>query len=162
LTPRIDGDRLDGILNGSSEHTFKLRRQTVSAQGARKSYDIELVQLGLKKATIADVLKVLVSMSERKSKAVGTPKDRRKSAAADVLSLVDASVSGVEFTDAELSFSENGKTQRVNAETIDELFVYPVGSKRLTVLELRSKSATILQRIAPTLGIQANLSVAGE
>lgn len=160
ITPRIDGDRLDGILKDSSEHTFRLRRQSVTAQGTRTSYDIELVQFGLKKTPVERVLDVLTNMAERKKQ--GTEAERRAAAAADVLTLVEPDVGGVAFTDGELSFLEKGKRQTINSETIDQLFVYPLSSARPSPAELRNHAASVIQKIAPTLGIQANLSVKEE
>ncbi|MBD8218105.1 hypothetical protein IFU40_05570 [Microbacterium sp. CFBP 13617] len=159
LTPCVDGDRLDGILNGSSDHAIKLRRNTVNAQGNRGSYDIELVQFGLKSTPIERLTQVILDMAHRKGS--DTEEARRRAAAADVVTLVEPNVGGVEFTDAEISFKENGKTQTVTSETVDKLFVYPIGSQRMkTAMDLRSKAAPVVQRIAPTLGIQADLSVA--
>jgi hypothetical protein len=154
--PRIDGQRLDGILNGSSEHAFRLRRKTLTAQGMRGGYDLELVQFGLKRTPVEKVLDVLMKMSARRQQ--GTEQERRAAAAADVLTLVEPNVGGVEFTDGELSFNENGKKQTITSETIDQLFIYPLGSKRPKVAELREKAAPVVQRIAPTLGIQVNLA----
>ena len=132
----------------------------MNAQGTRGSYDLELVQLGLKSTPIEKLTQVLLDMLHRKGS--GTEIERRKAAAADVLTLVEPDVGGVEFTDAEISFKENGKTQTVTSETVDKLFVYPPGSQRMkTAKDLRSKAAPVVQRIAPTLGIQADLSVAG-
>lgn len=157
LTPRIDGNRLDGILKDSANHAFKLRRRTVNAQGGRASYDIELVQWGLKKTPIEKVGDVLMKMAARSGQ--GSETDRRKSAAKDVLTLVEPDVGGVGFDDAELTFTENGKTQSINSETIEQLYVYPLGSKRPKAKDLRNAAAPVVQRIGPTLGIQANLSV---
>lgn len=151
ISPRIDGDRLDGILTGSSDHTLKLRRKTVNASGARTSYDIELTQIGLKTTTVQRLLDVLTAMANRRT--TGTENDRRAAAAKDVLSLVEPKVGGVGFDDGELSFLEKGKRQTINSETVDQLFVYPVGSKRPDAHDLRSQSAAIVKRIATGLGI---------
>ncbi len=152
LEPRIDGHRLDGILSDSGNHAFKLRRHTVSAAGGRSSYDLELTQIGLKKTSVEKLLEVIMKMNDRRGK--GNEKDRRKQAAKDVLSLVDADVAGVDFTDGEISFTERGKVQTINAETVDRLFVYPLGSKRPSEKKLLSDGLEIVGRIAPTLGVQ--------
>lgn len=157
LTPRIDGNRLDGILSQSDNHAFKLRRRTINSRGGRGSYDIELVQWGLKKTNIEKVGDVLLRMAGRSGK--GSETERRKAAAKDVLTLVEPNVGGVEFDDAELTFTENGKTQRINSETIEQLYVYPIGTTRPKPKDLRTAAAPVVQRIGPTLGIQANLSV---
>jgi hypothetical protein len=150
-TARIDGDRLDGILNGSSEHKFTLKRQTVSAQGIRGGTEIELIQMGLRKASITDVGAVLMRMAGRKGK--GTETARRKAAADDVLTLVEPNVGSVSFTDGELSFNENGKTQKITSETIDQLFVYPTGSKRPDADDLLTQSSKVVERVCKGLGI---------
>ncbi|WP_368499989.1 hypothetical protein [Herbiconiux sp. A18JL235] len=155
LTPRIDGERLDGILIGSANHGFKLRRRTINAQGGRSSYDIELVQWGLKKTPIEKLGEALTKMAERSGK--GSESERRKMAAKDVLTLIEPDVEGVEFDDAELTFLENGKTQKINSETIDQLYVYPLGSTKPKPSEIRNKANPVVQRIGPTLGIQAQL-----
>ena len=157
LVPQIDGNRLDGILSGSADHTLRLRRRTVSAAGTRSSYDLELVQFGLKKSPLTSLVKVLTDMAGRAGK--GTAENRRKEAAKDVISLVDADVAGLDFTEAELSFKENGKTQTVNSETIEQLFVYPLGVGRPSLTDLKAKATPVVQRIGPGLGIQTNLSV---
>ncbi len=156
ITPRIDGQRLDGILNGSSEHTLRLRRQAVNPQGTRTSYDLELVQFGLKKTPIQKVLDVLMAMAERKNEDAGTEAKRRAAAAADVLTLIEPDVGGVGFNDGEVSFLERGKRQTINAETVDQLFIYPLGTSRPSPEELRARSAEVIQGIAPTLGIQVD------
>lgn len=157
LTPQIDGQRLDGILNGSADHTLRLKRRTVTPAGTRASYDLELVQFGLKKSPLSSLVKVLTDMAARAGK--GTADHRRAEATKDVISLVDANVAGLDFTDAELSFKENGKTQTVNSETIEQLFVYPLGLGRPSVTDLKAAATPVVQRIGPGLGIQTNLSV---
>lgn len=152
LEPRIDGERLDGILNNSADHSLKLRRSTVGSGGTRSTYDIELVQFGLKQTTTERFLEVLMAMSHRIGH--GTEAERRAAAASDVLSLVEPDVGGVEFTDGELSFSENGKKQVITSETVDQLFIYPVGTKRLKEEGLRSHSEEVVSRIASMLAIQ--------
>jgi len=152
LEPRIDGHRLDGILSDSGNHAFRLRRHTVTSAGGRSSYDLELTQIGLKKTSVEKLLDVIMKMNDRRGK--GSEQDRRKQAAKDVLSLVDADVAGVEFTDGEISFTEKGKVQTINAETVDRLFIYPLGSKRPSENSLLDAGLEIVGRIAPTLGVQ--------
>jgi hypothetical protein len=151
LKPQIDGERLDGILSGSAEHTIKLRRRGVSAKGSRASYDLELTQVGLKNTPISKVLDVLQAMADRRNK--GTEFDRRAAAKKDVVGLVDTDVSGISFDDAEVSFLEHGKRQTINSETIDRLFVYPIGGKRPEAADLVAHSALVVKRIAKGLGI---------
>ncbi|WP_375404861.1 hypothetical protein [uncultured Amnibacterium sp.] len=151
-TPRIDGERLDGILERSSNFSFTLRREAVSSTGERKSYDIEVVQYGLKKTPVEAVLNVLMKLSSRKHS--GTEAQRRVAAAADVLTLVEPDITKVEFTDAEMSFDENGKKQTVTSETVDELFIYPLGSDRPSASKLKSVAGPIIERIAANLNSQ--------
>ena len=157
LTPQIDGERLDGVLSGSSEHTLKLRRRYVNAQGGRASFDLELVQFGLKKTGKDAFLAVVLGMADRRNK--GTEAARRAAAAVDVITLVDPDVAGVGFNDGELSFSENGKVQTVNAETVDRLFVYPTGSVKLDPTELRKKAAAVVGRIALASNVEVTVAV---
>jgi hypothetical protein len=157
MEPQIDGDRLDGILQASSDHSLKLRRRTKSSAGGRGSYDLELVQFGLKQTKPEQVLEMLAKWADRLGS--GTELDRRKQAAEDVATLVGQPVGDVDFDDGEISFKENGKTQTVTSESIDKLFVYPIGAKRPKPYELRVKAAPAVQRIAPALGIAANLTV---
>jgi hypothetical protein len=152
LEPRIDGERLDGILSNSSDHTLKLRRRSVNSQGTRNSWDMELTQMGLKQTPVEKLLEVLMNMAARRKS--GTELERRREAAKDVISLVDSDVSGVGFDDGELTFLEKGKRQTINSETVDQLFVYPIGPKRLTAADLESKSSAVRKRIANALGVQ--------
>src|SRR3546814_817557 len=82
LEPRIDGDRLERILSESSDHTIRLRRHSISATGGRPTYDLELVQLGLKKTPIDKVADAISAMRQRSGK--GTQYDRRQQAAQEI------------------------------------------------------------------------------
>ncbi|MGM1030613.1 MAG: hypothetical protein ACQEWM_12215 [Actinomycetota bacterium] len=152
LEPQIDGERLDGLLHDSDDFTIRLRRRTVTASGGRASHDLELVQYGLKKTSTEKVLDVILKMHDRWGK--GSEKSRREQAANDVVALVDASVSGLDFNDGEVSFKEKGKTQTINAETVDRLFVYPLGDKHLSPDEVLQEAGAVVKRIADGLGVQ--------
>lgn len=153
LEARIDGARLDGLLNGSSNFAIRLRRKTVTATGGRSSYDLELVQYGLKKTPVDKVFGVIQAMYDRIG--VGSETHRREQAAKDVIELVDGDgVGGLEFNDGEISFLENGKTQTINAETVDRLFIYPLGDKHRLPDEVFEEAAPVVKRIAAGLSIQ--------
>lgn len=153
LTPQIDGARLDGILGESADPSFRLRRRGVSATGTRSSYDLELVQWGLKKTPVERVFGAILAMAERRGST--TELERRKAAAADVIELVDPAVrSGdIEYDDAEISIVEKGKRQTITAETVDKLFIYPLGPVRPKGYRLISEAAPVVNRIAKALKI---------
>jgi hypothetical protein len=157
LTPMIDGARLDGILGHAADPSFRLRRRGVSAAGTRTSYDLEVVQWGLKKTTAEKVFDTILAMAARKGST--TELDRRKAAANDVIQLVDPAVSrsGIEYDDAEISIVEKGKRQTINAETVDKLFIYPLGSTRPKGYQLVKEAAPVVNRIARALKITTTL-----
>jgi hypothetical protein len=152
IEPQMDGERLDGILSGSANFAFKLRRRTLNAASQPGSYDLEVVQFGLKQKPIERVLEVLMNIANRAG--VGTEAERRARAAEDVLTLVGDDIMDADFTDGELSFDEQGKRQTVNAESIDKLFIYPTGFYRLQPSALKEKSAQVLGRVAVRFGIE--------
>jgi hypothetical protein len=155
IVPCIDGDRLDGILNGSSDHALKLRRKGISAQGKRQTTDLEFVQYGLKRKGTKELLDVLTRIASRRN--TGTVSERQGEAAKDVISLMESDISEVDFTDGELSFKENGKTQIVNSESVDQLFVYPVGTRRPDAGELIAFARETVNRIAKASNIECTL-----
>ncbi|MFK0402531.1 hypothetical protein ACIQTT_09400 [Microbacterium sp. NPDC090225] len=152
VEPRIDGSRLDGILQDSTDHSLRLKRRGVSSTGERGSLELELVQFGLKQTPIEKIAEAISKMAARRDS--GSRAQREVEAAKDVVELVDSDVGGLDFNDGEISFKENGKVQTINAETVDRLFVYPLGGKRPKADAIFGAGSLVVEKIAPTLGVQ--------
>jgi hypothetical protein len=139
--PMIDPNRLAAIKNGASEVELQVTRRKKS--GAPDSGRLVVSERDLSVSKVDAAFDLLLQWFAERAK--GTKDERKAKGAFAVGELIDYR-NDDEFTDGVIRFKENGKVQSVNATTIDQLFIYPLGDVTPT---LQTIYYTAVQRLTP-------------
>lgn len=142
-----DGQRLNDIRNRAQD--LKLQATRHRAAGAPDVGTIRVFESGLAANRVEAVLNLVADWMERRADGAETKEESRRRAGHDVGSLLapDMHLPDDYFDDGEIKFTEAGKTQTIRPESIDQLFVYPIGEERPTAPELFHHAHPVLQRI---------------
>lgn len=153
----FDPGRIQTIMRDSEKHAIKLKRKGHGPSGTPHDGDVILTEQGIPLGNVASVVNLIKQWWDNRN--TGTPESRSKAAADELGSLVSVDVRGIDFTDGEIVFQENGKTQTVTPNTIERLFVYPIGETAPSDDELRQLAAAKLSGIEPRLNITRDLNL---
>ncbi|WP_157480212.1 hypothetical protein [Leifsonia sp. Root227] len=155
LVEAFDGHRVDDILNDSKDHSITLRRRSSDSGANRHRGELKLTQQGVPVSRVDDLKGIIRQWWEdRNAKSL----DKTRAAARDLGTLIGASdaTDKLEFNDGEITFLEKNKTQTISPNTIERLFVYPLGERSPSDKELLATALETLGPIAEDLKIEIN------
>lgn len=154
----FDPHRLDDVLSESSSHQITLRRKTVDAAGDRRGGALKLTQQGIPVSKVRDLKAIIQNWWETRN---DRSLERRRSAARDLGVLLGMSdeASTLGFNDGEISFQEMNKTQTISPNTIERLYVYPLGERPQSKNEILTAAFETLRGIAPALDVEVDLTL---
>ncbi|MHA7145483.1 hypothetical protein ACX80U_12270 [Arthrobacter sp. TmT3-37] len=154
--PMFDPGRIDTIINEGASHALTLTGRGRLPSGAQSSGTIKLTEQGIPVSRMSDLIQVIRSWWGRKK--VGSPEDRSKEGAQELGVLVSADIDNFDYEDGEISFLENGKKQTITPNTIERLFIYPIGDVLPSPAIWRSTVAGKLKSINTGLQIELDLT----
>lgn len=146
VEPLFDENRIDDILSESSDHAVTFKRLATDAASNPNGGYLRLTQQGIPVSKMADLKATIRKWwDQRKS---GDKAAKGVEAAKDLGVLLGRSevVDKLEFSDGEVSFLEKNKTQTITPNTIERLFVYPLGEDRPSDRDLYKE---VVKRLAP-------------
>jgi len=158
LTETLDENRIDEVLQESSEHSITLRRRSIDTANNRHRGELKLTQQGVPLSKTDDLKAIIKGWWTNRSK--GKEPEVRKEAAAHLGTLIgvsDASTS-LDFNDGEITFLEKNKVQTISPSSIERLFVYPLGEKVPSDADLLVAAVNVLRPVAEDLKIDIRLS----
>ena len=151
----FDANRIDEVLRESHDHSVTLKRHRVDGAGNRLEGDLKLTQQGIPRSKLDDVKGVILKWwNERAEKS-----PQKKQLAATELGTIlgmSSQTSSLGFNDGEISFREKNKTQTISPNTIERLFVYPLGEIPPKDKPLLNAALATLAPIAEDLGIEVD------
>ena len=153
----FDPGRIQTIMRDSEKHAIRLRRKSHGVSGAPKNGDVILTEQGIPVSSIMPVVGIIKKWWD--GRGTGTAESRSKDAADELGSLVSVNVSGIDFNDGEITFQENGKTQTITPNTVERLFVYPLGDQPPSDDDLRQFAAGRLAGMEPRLGVKSDFNL---
>lgn len=153
----FDAHRIDEVLKESSDHAVTLRRRAADGAGNRTSGELRLTQQGIPQSRKDDIKEIISKWWEERG--LGRTPERRREAAKQLGTLIGVSdaLDKLDFNDGEITFSEKNKTQTISPNTIERLFVYPLGEQRPRDKELLGAALTTLRPMAEDLKIEIDV-----
>lgn len=165
-TPVIDRNRFDSVMASAKPRKIELEMHSVSGFGSRESQKLTLTVSSVSAAwriRVNKVLKKWIKAVQKKSSL------SRLQGAQDVAALMPKD--GLQLpkkmiNNGGITYEENGKIKTVTAETVDQLFIYPM-SDGSTIEDLWKDAGNNLRLIAaaddgkydlPALNVDCNLS----
>lgn len=146
-TPVIDKNRFDSVLASAKPQKIELEMYSVSGFGSREKQKLTLT-LSIVSASwrirVNKVLKKWIKAVQNKSSL------SRLQGAQDVAALMpkkDLQLPKKMLSKGEVTYEENGKSKTVSAETVDQLFIYPMPDKS-TIEDLWVNAGDNLRLIA--------------
>lgn len=122
--PMFDPERFGRIAQDATAFTLTLTRHAKKPNGEPDEGTVKVRESGLSTDRVPAVMEVMREWWLNRSK--GTKDERSKHGAESVEALVRVGLDD-EFDDGEISFKENNKQQTITANTVDRLFIYPLG-----------------------------------
>lgn len=153
LVEAFDGHRVDDILSDSKDHSITLRRRSSDSGANRHRGELKLTQQGVPVSRVDDLKSIIRKWWEdRNAKTL----EKTRAAARDLGTLIGASdaTDKLDFNDGEITFLEKNKTQTISPNTIERLFVYPLGERSPSDRELLTTALETLRAIAEDLKIE--------
>lgn len=154
--PLFDPGRIDAIIAQGKNHTLTVTGTGTAPDGAPIPQTLRITQQGIPVTRMDDLTAIIRNWWKRRNK--GSQKERSEQGAAELGGLVSASVSGVDFEDGEIRFLENGKHQTITPNTIERLFIYPLGDTPPLPEVWRSAAAGKLQTINTDITVKLDLT----
>lgn len=133
--PMFDPDRFAAIASEASNFSLTLRREGKKSDGGPDEGTVKVTETGLSVERIGGVMAVMLNWWNNRQS--GSKGERSRKGAEQVEALVHLKMDE-EFDDGEISFKENNKQQTITPNTVDRLFIYPMG-------EVPPSSPAILQ-----------------
>lgn len=157
--PMFDERRIDSIIRDGSDHSITLKRHKIDAADNRHTDGgLKMTKQGIPIGRIEDLRNTLRKWWDERAL---VDKVKKSSTAAHDLGVLVAPTEVLDklsFDDGEITFDENGKTQTIDPNTIERLFVYPVGESRPSLEELREAARTRLQPLLRPLSLEIDLT----
>lgn len=140
----FDKNRIDEVLRESHDHSVTLKRHSIDGAGNHFEGDLKLSQQGIPISKLDDVKAIIRKWWDNRNEK--TP-EKRKEAAAELGTILGMSsaTSSLGFNDGEITFREKNKTQTISPNTIERLFVYPLG-------EIAPSNKALLNAALATIG----------
>lgn len=151
----FDPKRLEDVSAEAYKPAITLRRKGYDASGQRNPGDLVLSQSGLPLNKLDDIKQTMWGWwQNRKS---GTKESRSEAAVSELGAIMGENIDDFRFTDGEIAFTEHGKNQRISPNTVDRLFVYPLGDERPSPDEFLEAVYIPLRRSLPSAGVDLEL-----
>lgn len=152
----FDESRIREVLENGAVEGIRLRRRGASGAGRKGTQDLTLTQLGLPSGKRREAEKLIKKWVK---KYLGKADSPGAEPVAALTALVDADVSGVQFTDGEFRFNESGKEQGLGPSTLDRILMYPMQGETLPdTATLRKESNRRLRPLAELESIPVDLA----
>lgn len=155
-SPLFDPGRIEAIIAEGKNHTLTVTGTGTAPDGAPTAQTLRITQQGVPVSRMDDLTATIRNWWERRNK--GSKKERSQQGAAELGSLVSASVQGVDFEDGEIRFLENGKQQSITPNTIERLFIYPMGDTPPAPEVWQAAAAGKLQTINTDIKVKLDLT----
>lgn len=156
--PMFDPERFARIEADASNFTLTLTRKAKKADGGPDEGTVKVTESGLGVERIGGVMALMLNWWHNRQQ--GTKGERSRRGAEEVEALVNVKMSE-EFDDGEISFKENNKQQSITPNTVDRLFIYPLGevppSSELVLETAKLRLPPILSALDMNIELDASM-----
>ncbi len=156
--PMFDPDRFASIASEASNFSLTLRRQAKKSDGGPDEGTVKVTETGLSVERIGGVMAVMLNWWNNRQN--GSKGERSRKGAEQVEALVHLKMDE-EFDDGEISFKENNKQQTITPNTVDRLFIYPMGevppSSEAILQAAKSRLPPILSALDMNIDLDASM-----
>lgn len=150
----FDPERFSRVEQEATGFALTLTRHSKKASGEPDEGTVKVRESGIGVDRIEGVMAVMLDWWNNRYK--GTKEERSRHGAEAVEALVHVGLND-EFDDGEISFKENNKQQTITPNTVDRLFIYPLGDVRPSSESVLGAAKTRLPGILSALDSNIDL-----